>query len=53
MQDGERGPLTTLEGERVRILRTSLTPEPDGPVGSSSALACADGPLWVLESESV
>lgn len=47
MQDGERGPLTTLDGERVRILRTSLA----GPVDGSAALACADGPLWVLESE--
>jgi methionyl-tRNA formyltransferase len=52
MHDGERGPLTTLDGERVRILRTSLIPAPDDSVGSSPALACADGPLWVLESES-
>ena len=49
MQDGERGPLTTLHGERVRILRTSLA----GPVDGSPALDCADGPLWVLESEPV
>ena len=47
MQEGERGPLTTLDGVRVRILKTSLT----DPVGDSPALTCADGPLWVLESE--
>ena len=47
MQEGERGPLTTLDGERVRILRTSLAEPADG----GAALACADGPLWVLEWE--
>ena len=47
MQDGERGPLTTLDGERVRILRTSL----GGAVDGGPALACSDGPLWVLELE--
>ena len=47
MQEGERGPLTTLGGERVRILRTSLVEPADGSPG----LECADGPLWVLESE--
>ena len=46
-QEGEQGPLTTLDGERVRVLRTSLA----DPGGGSLALACADGPLWVLESE--
>jgi methionyl-tRNA formyltransferase len=47
MQDGDRGPLTTLDGRRVRILRTSLAE----PVDGGAVLACADGPLWVLESE--
>ncbi len=47
MQEGERGPLTTLDEERVRILRTTLGDPADG----SPTLACADGPLWVLESE--
>ena len=47
--DGERGPLTTIGGERVRILRTSLTAVPDGKV----RLECADGPLWVLEVEPI
>lgn len=47
MQEGERGPLATLEGERWRILRTSLTPPPDGEM----RLECVDGPLWVLGAE--
>jgi hypothetical protein len=47
MQEGERGPLTTLDGERTRILRTSLSDTPEGV----ATVACADGPLWVLDSE--
>jgi methionyl-tRNA formyltransferase len=47
LQEGERGPLATIDGERVRVLRTSLA----RPVDGSPALECADGPLWVLESE--
>jgi methionyl-tRNA formyltransferase len=47
--DGLRGPLATVDGMRLRILRTSLTePAEGGP-----SLACADGPLWVLETEPV
>ena len=49
MQDGERGPLTTLDGERWRILRTSLTPPPDGEM----YVVCVDGPLWVIGAEQV
>ena len=45
--EGERGPLTSLAGERVRILRSSLVE----PAGGAPVLACADGPLWVLERE--
>ena len=37
----------TLDGTRVRILQTSL----DNPGGDAGVLECADGPLWVLESE--
>jgi methionyl-tRNA formyltransferase len=49
MQEGERGPLAMLDGERVRILRTSLAdPGTGGP-----ALSCVDGPLWVLKLEPV
>jgi methionyl-tRNA formyltransferase len=47
--DGLRGPLTTLDGTRRRILRTSLSdPGEGGPI-----LDCADGPLWVLDAEAV
>jgi len=49
VHDGERGPLTTIDGARRRILRTSL----DDPGNDAQALECADGPLWVLESENV
>jgi methionyl-tRNA formyltransferase len=42
---GERGALTELEGERVRVLRTSLEPT-DG-----RAVECGDGTLWIVESE--
>jgi methionyl-tRNA formyltransferase len=48
VHEGERGPLTTLDGIRTRILRTSLGDPGDG----AGFLDCADGPLWVLESES-
>jgi methionyl-tRNA formyltransferase len=41
----ERGALTELDGETVRVLRTSLEPV-DG-----RALECADGTLWIVESE--
>ena len=47
--EGERGPLTTLDGARVRILRTSLL----DAGGAEAYLECADRPLRVLESESV
>jgi methionyl-tRNA formyltransferase len=42
---GERGALTELEGERLRILRTSL--EPTG----GREVECGDGRLWIVESE--
>lgn len=48
LHEGERGPLATLDGARVRVLRTSL----DDPGGGAASLECGDGPLWVLESES-
>jgi methionyl-tRNA formyltransferase len=47
MQEGELGPLATVDGERRRILRTSLEHLPD----AETSVECADGPLWVLESE--
>jgi methionyl-tRNA formyltransferase len=42
---GERGPILKIDGARWRVLRTSLT-EADG-----RRLDCADGPLWILETE--
>jgi methionyl-tRNA formyltransferase len=42
---GQRGALVELDGETVRVLRTSLEPA-DG-----HALECADGTLWIVESE--
>lgn len=43
--DEMRGALTELDGETVRVLRVSREPV-DGP-----ALQCADGTLWIVESE--
>ena len=43
---GVRGPLTEIDGRRVRILRARL----DGEHGGRP-VPCADGPLWVLETE--
>jgi methionyl-tRNA formyltransferase len=42
---GERGPLTELAGERVRVLRTRREP------GEGTRVECGDGPLWVVETE--
>jgi methionyl-tRNA formyltransferase len=42
---GERGALTELDGEQVRVLRVSLEP------AEGREVACGDGPLWVVESE--
>lgn len=39
-----RGPVANVAGQRVKVLRTSLTPA-DGP-----RLDCADGPVWIAES---
>jgi methionyl-tRNA formyltransferase len=43
--DAERGALTELDGETVRVLRLSRDPA-DG-----RAMECADGTLWIVESE--
>ena len=42
---GPRGALTELDGETVRVLRTSLEPTEGG------AMECADGTLWIVETE--
>jgi methionyl-tRNA formyltransferase len=44
--DGARGALAELDGETVRVLRTSLTAR-----NGSRALETGDGTLWVLETE--
>ena len=43
--DGLRGALSALEGETVRVLRTSLAP------AQGRTMECADGTLWIVESE--
>ena len=43
-----RGPILERDGERRRLAATSLT-EVDG----GELLECADGPLWIVESEPV
>jgi methionyl-tRNA formyltransferase len=42
----ERGALTELDGERVRVLRVSLE-----PVESGRAMECGDGTIWIVETE--
>ena len=42
---GDRGALAEIDGDTVRVLRVSRQPA-DGP-----ALTCADGTLWIVESE--
>ena len=44
--DGVRGALLELDGASVRVLVTSLT-----EVEGARRLECADGPLWVVETE--
>ncbi|MDQ3821791.1 MAG: methionyl-tRNA formyltransferase [Actinomycetota bacterium] len=44
---GVRGPIAELGGRPVRVLRTRLVP------GEGERVDCADGPIWVLESEAV
>jgi methionyl-tRNA formyltransferase len=40
-----KGALTEIDGEDVRVLRVSSEP------GDGDALACADGTLWIVETE--
>jgi methionyl-tRNA formyltransferase len=46
--NGVRGPLTWLEGRRVRLLRTRLGGDRGG-----LRVGCGDGPRWVLQAEPV
>ena len=41
------GPIAEIDGERLKLLRTSLTEAGDG----ARRVACGDGPIWVVESE--
>lgn len=41
------GPLGDVQGERVRIVRTSLR----DPGNSAQRVECADGPIWVVAHE--
>jgi methionyl-tRNA formyltransferase len=41
----DAGPILEHDGTRVRLVRTSLT-----EVAGAEELACADGPLWIVES---
>jgi methionyl-tRNA formyltransferase len=43
------GPLAELDGETVRLTRTSLTEPGEG----ARCVEAGDGPIWVLEAESV
>jgi methionyl-tRNA formyltransferase len=43
------GPIAEVEGERLKLLRTSLTDPGEG----ARRVECGDGPIWVVESEPV
>jgi methionyl-tRNA formyltransferase len=43
------GPVTELEGRRVRLVRTSLT----DPGGDAQRVETGDGPLWIVEAEPI
>jgi len=45
--DGDRGALTKLDGETVRVLRTSLHPK------HGREIEAGDGKIWIVESEAV
>lgn len=42
---GERGALTELDGEKVRVLRTSLEP------AEGREMRCGEGSIWIVETE--
>ncbi len=43
-----RGPILERDGEQIRLAITSLD-----EVEGAERLDCADGPLWIVESEPV
>ncbi len=48
---GPAGPLATIDGQRVRVTRTSLV-DP-GAAAGAHRVESADGPIWILASEPV
>lgn len=46
--DGDRGALTGLDRETVRVLRVSME-----PIDSAREMQCGDGSVWILETEPV
>ncbi len=40
------GPIAELNGDRVKLLRTSLTKQPD-----AIRVECADAPIWIVQHE--
>ena len=40
-----KGPIAELDGERVKLVRTSLT----DPGGGAQAVQCGEGKLWIVE----
>ncbi|MFD5748195.1 methionyl-tRNA formyltransferase [Streptomyces sp. NPDC127033] len=44
---GRSGPVATVDGRRLRVLRTSLEP------GDGVEVMCGDGPVWLAETEPV
>jgi methionyl-tRNA formyltransferase len=45
-RNGPRGPIAEIDGEQVRLVRTSLE-----PVEGAREMAAGDGPIWILETE--
>ena len=57
---GLKGALTELDGERVRVVQTSLHPPAEGEAEPGTIVGreddrllvqCGDRPIWVLETE--
>lgn len=44
-RDGTRGPIATLDGERVLVRRTRLDDREGG-----TRVTCGDGPIWVIDA---
>jgi methionyl-tRNA formyltransferase len=42
-----QGPIAEIDGERVKLLRTSLT----DPGAGARRLECRDAPIWIVDSE--